>query len=39
MQVMQELEEALEVWHSKDRWGEAGIKEHVADTSYSWAQP
>lgn len=37
--VMQELEEALEVWHSKDRWGEAGIKEHVADTSYSWAQP
>ena len=37
LQVMTELEENLEQWHAKDRWGEVGITKHVADKSVLWA--
>lgn len=35
--IIGELEDGLRGWDTKDRWGDVGIKEQVANTFFEWA--
>lgn len=39
LQVMEEMKGGLQGWHSKGRWDEVKVTEHVQDSRFKWVYP